>query len=259
MSLESIFEFLVEGTNLTILGFSTLCGVSFIGSLIAASLGLGGGLLNLAAMTLFLAPTVLIPIHAVVQIGSNGFRAFFMRRDILYSVIPAFAIGTLVGSFIGGKALFAMEIWVLQAILGVFVLYATWAPKFKSSSPGPLEFFGCGVFGGFATMFVGGTGPLVAPVVNAACKERQQVVSTHAILMTFQHFFKVILFGILGFTFGPYIPLLVGLISFGVCGTLVGKKVLDKLPERFFRIGLQTILTLLAVRLLYAALTTYFA
>jgi uncharacterized membrane protein YfcA len=256
---ESIVAFLVEGTTLTIAGFSALCGISFIGSFVAASLGLGGGLLVLAAMTLFLPPTVLIPIHAVVQIGSNGFRAFLMRRDILYSVIPAFVIGTLIGSYIGGKTLFALEIWVLQAILGVFVLYATWAPKFKSSNPGPANFFGCGVFGGFATMFVGGTGPLVAPFVNAACKERQQVVSTHASLMTFQHLFKVILFGVLGFSFGPYIPLLVGLVSFGVCGTIVGKKVLDKLPEKVFRIGLQTILTLLAARLLYAAATTYFA
>jgi uncharacterized membrane protein YfcA len=255
---ESIVAFLVEGTTLTIAGFSALCGISFIGSFVAASLGLGGGLLVLAAMTLFLPPTVLIPIHAVVQIGSNGFRAFLMRRDILYSVIPAFVIGKMIGSYIGGETLFALEIWVLQAILGVFVLYATWAPKFKSSNPGSAKFFGCGVFGGFATMFVGGTGPLVAPFVNAACKERQQVVSTHASLMTFQHLFKVILFGVLGFSFGPYIPLLVGLVGFGVCGTVVGKKVLDKLPEKVFRIGLQTILTLLAARLLYAAATTYF-
>ena len=257
--MESIIAFLVEGTTLTIAGFSALCGISFVGSFVAASLGLGGGLLVLAAMTLFLPPPVLIPIHAVVQIGSNGFRAFLMRREILYSVIPAFVVGTLIGSYIGGKTLFALEIWVLQAILGVFVLYATWAPKIKSSNPGLAKFFGCGVFGGFATMFVGGTGPLVAPFVNAACKERQQVVSTHASLMTFQHLFKVILFGVLGFSFGPFIPLLVGLVGFGVCGTIVGKKVLDKLPEKVFRIGLQTILTLLAARLLYAAATTYFA
>ena len=257
--MESIIAFLGEGTTLTIAGFSALCGISFVGSFIAASLGLGGGLLVLAAMTLFLPPTVLIPIHAVVQIGSNGFRAFLMRRDILYSVIPAFVIGTLIGSWLGGLTIFALETWVLQAVLGVFVLYATWAPKFKSSNPGPAKFFGCGVFGGFATMFVGGTGPLVAPFVNAACKERQQVVSTHASLMTFQHLFKVILFGVLGFAFGPYIPLLVGLVGFGVCGTIVGKKVLDKLPEKVFRIALQTILTLLAIRLLYAAATTYFA
>ena len=121
-----------------------------------------------------------------------------------------------------------------------------------------MKFFGCGVFGGFATMFVGGTGPLVAPFVNAACQERQLVVATHASLMTFQHLFKVILFGVLGFAFGPYIPLMVCLIGFGVCGTIIGRRVLDRLPEKTFRIALQTILTLLAASLLYAAWTNYF-
>ena len=178
---------MTEGTTLTLVGFSVLCGISFVGSFIAASLGLGGGLLVLATMTLFLPPTVLIPVHAVVQIGSNGFRALLMRREILTSVIPAFLLGTLLGSWLGGLTIFALEVWVLQSILGIFVLYATWTPKFRSSNPGPAKFFGCGVFGGFATMFVGGTGPLVAPFVNAACKERQQVVATHASLMTLQH------------------------------------------------------------------------
>jgi len=256
---ELFISLLTDGTTLNFAGFSALCGISFVGSFIAAGLGLGGGLLVLATMTLFLPPTVLIPVHAVVQIGSNGFRAFLMRRQILYSVIPAFLVGTLLGSWLGGLTIFALEVWLLQSILGVFVLYATWAPKFRSSNPGPMKFFGCGVFGGFATMFVGGTGPLVAPFVNAACKERQQVVATHASLMTFQHLFKVILFGVLGFAFGPYIPLMVGLIGFGVCGTIIGRRVLDRLPEKTFRIALQTILTLLAARLLYAAWTNYFA
>ena len=257
--MELFISLLTDGTTLNFAGFSALCGISFVGSFIAAGLGLGGGLLVLATMTLFLPPTVLIPVHAVVQIGSNGFRAFLMRRQILYSVIPAFLVGTLLGSWLGGLTIFALEVWLLQSILGVFVLYATWAPKFRSSNPGPMKFFGCGVFGGFATMFVGGTGPLVAPFVNAACKERQQVVATHASLMTFQHLFKVILFGVLGFAFGPYIPLMVGLIGFGVCGTIIGRRVLDRLPEKTFRIALQTILTLLAARLLYAAWTNYFA
>ena len=257
--MELFISILTDGTTLNFAGFSALCGISFVGSFIAAGLGLGGGLLVLATMTLFLPPTVLIPVHAVVQIGSNGFRAFLMRRQILYSVIPAFLVGTLLGSWLGGLTIFALEVWLLQSILGVFVLYATWAPKFRSSNPGPVKFFGCGVFGGFATMFVGGTGPLVAPFVNAACQERQQVVATHASLMTFQHLFKVILFGVLGFAFGPYIPLMVGLIGFGVCGTIIGRRVLDRLPERTFRIALQTILTLLAARLLYAAWTNYFA
>ena len=230
-----------------------------MGSLITAALGLGGGLLALATMTVVLSPTVLIPLHGIVQIGSNGFRAVLMRREILYRLAPAFIIGTLVGSYIGGHTVFALETWILQIILGLFVLYATWAPKFRSSDPAPAKFFGCGICGGFATMFIGGSGPLVAPFVNAACPTRQQFVATHATLMTFQHLFKVIIFGALGFAFGPYIPLLVGLLLFGALGTYAGRAVLDRLPEKVFRVGLQTILTLLALRLLYAAATTLMA
>ena len=255
--MDRIIEVLIAGTPLDIIGFSGLCGVSFLGSFIAASLGLGGGLLVLATMTLFLPPAVLVPLHGIVQVGSNGFRLWLMRRDALYTVAPAFIVGTLLGAWIGGKTVFALETWVLQMILGLFVLYATWAPSFTSRKPGPVKFLSVGIAGGFATMFVGGTGPLVAPFVKASCSVRQQVVSTQALLMTFQHLFKVIAFGLLGFGFGPYIPLLVGLIGFGMIGTWVGRKVLDKLPEKVFRIGLNVILTLLACRLLYAAVLAH--
>jgi len=254
--LESVLNLLIQGTELSLWGFAGLCGISFVGSLIAAALGLGGGLLVLATMTLVLSPTVLIPIHGIVQIGSNGFRAVLMRREILYRIAPAFLVGTLIGSYIGGQTVFALQTWVLQLILGLFVLYATWAPGFRSSNPGPAKFFGCGVVGGFVTMFIGGSGPLVAPFVYAACPTRQQVVATHATLMTFQHLFKVIVFGVLGFAFGPYIPLLVGLLLFGAIGTYAGRAVLNRLPEKVFRVGLRFILTLLAIRLLYAAAST---
>ena len=93
----------------------------------------------------------------------------------------------------------------------------------------------------------------MAPFVYAACPTRQQVVATHATLMTFQHLFKVVVFGTLGFAFAPYVPLLAGLLLFGAAGTYAGRAVLNRLPEKVFRIALRTILTLLALRLLYAA------
>jgi uncharacterized protein len=167
-------------------------------------------------------------------------------------------VGSLIGASVGGQAFVALETWVLQTVLGVFVLYASWAPGFRSSKPGPAKFFGLGVVGGFLTMFVGGTGPLVAPFVSAACERRHQMVATHASMMIFQHSFKVIAFAYLGFAFGSYIPLLAGLLAFGVVGTYGGRMVLNRLPEHLFRIVLRGFLTLLALRLLYAAATNYF-
>ncbi len=170
--MEAVVSLLTQGTDLTLWVFFGLCGISFVGSFIAAALGLGGGLLVLATMTLVLPPTVLVPLHGVVQIGSNGFRALLMSRSIVLTIVPAFIAGTLVGAVIGGHTIFALETWVLQLILGLFVLYATWTPGFRGGGTGRAKFFGIGAFTGFATMFVGGSGPLVAPFVSAACAQR---------------------------------------------------------------------------------------
>ena len=59
-----------------------------LGSLITASVGLGGGTLTLATMALLMSPTVLIPIHGVVQLGSNFGRALLLYREIIRGIIP---------------------------------------------------------------------------------------------------------------------------------------------------------------------------
>ncbi len=255
--MDQLIDLLIGEAGLQLGGFFLLCGVSFLGSFLTASLGIGGGVLVLATMAQILPPAVLIPIHGVVQLGSNVGRATLMRRNILTSIIPAFLIGTILGALLGAKLVFSLPTALLQTVLAVFILYAVWAPKFKASSPGKPTFFTVGFAATLITMFVGATGPLVAPFVGAACPERQQVVATHATLMTVQHGFKIIAFGTLGFAFGPYIPLLVGLIAFGFAGTWCGKHILLRVPEETFRTGLKIILTLLAFRLFYGAAQSY--
>jgi uncharacterized membrane protein YfcA len=73
--------------------------------------------------------------------------------------------------------------------------------------------------------------------------------------MTIQHVLKIVTFALLGFAFGPYIPLLIGLVSFSFLGSYAGKLALNRLPERIFRVALKAILTLLSVQLLYTALS----
>ena len=251
--MAELADFAVAGTGLGPWDFILLCGISFLGSFITAALGLGGGILVFATMALFLPPAALIPLHGVVQLGSNLGRTALLVRHVLYPIVPAFLAGTVLGAALGGQLVVSLPTPLLQAILAGFVLYATWAPKFQASAPGKRAFFAVGAVGTFATMFVGATGPLIAPFAAAACEERRQVVATHAMLMTIQHGFKILAFGLLGFAFGPYVLLLAGLLAFGFAGTGAGRLVLDRLPERVFRIGLKAILTLLALRLLYGA------
>lgn len=249
--MQQLQELLYLGIGLDAAEFIILCGVSFLGSFITVALGIGGGILVLAIMAQILPPAVLIPVHGVVQVGSNAGRLALMWREVLRNIIPYFLIGTILGAALGAKLVISLPTGILQLVLAIFILYAVWVPKFRSSAPGKNTFFAVGFGASLATMFVGATGVLVSTFVSAACPERQQYVATHAALMTLQHSLKVIAFGALGFAFGPYVPLLVALIIFGYMGTWIGKHVLLRVPEKAFRIGLKIILTLLAGRLMY--------
>ena len=248
---------LTESTSLDILSLAIMCAVSFVGSFIAASLGMGGGLLVIATMASFLPPQVLIPLHGIVQLGSNAGRAVIMRSHILKSVIPPFLIGTMIGVAIGVNLTMILSTALLQLMLGVFVFYATWGAKLNATHFGTKSFFGIGLFGALATMLVGATGALLAPFA-AVSKKRQEVIATHAAMMTVQHGFKIIAFIFMGLAFSPYIPLLIGMLVCGFAGTWVGKYTLDILPEQTFRIGFKSIITFLALRLIYSGITSLF-
>lgn len=88
---------------------------------------------------------------------------------------------------------------------------------------------------------------------------RHQFVSTHSVVMTIQHGLKIVSFAVLGFAFGPYVPLLVGLVLCSFIGSYAGKLALNRLPERLFRIALKTTLTILSLQLLYTAVSQLIA
>ena len=173
-----MIQFLLGGSGLDPWGFATLCGISFLGSFVTASMGIGGGGLVLATMALFLPPPVLIPLHGVVQLGSNIGRAALMARDVFLEIVPLFLFGTLLGALVGGQLVVTLPVTLLQTVLGMFILYSAWAPGFKAKRPTKRNFFLVGAVGTFLTMFIGATGPLITPFIAAACDKRQQVVAT---------------------------------------------------------------------------------
>jgi uncharacterized membrane protein YfcA len=78
-------------------------------------------------------------------------------------------------------------------------------------------------------------------------------------MMTIQHFIKVLIFGILGFQFGPYLPLIGAMLISGFFGTLVGRHFLTKAGGRYFKPVLNTILCLVAARLIWAGTVGFLA
>lgn len=100
-------------------------------------------------------------------------------------------------------------------------------------------------------MFVGASGAFVAAFLDPDRLGRHGVVATHAACMTVQHGLKVGAFAALGFPFLPWLPFLFAMIGVGFLGTLVGRRILDLVPDSRFALAFRILLTLLALRLLW--------
>ena len=253
--MDFIQEIIVSVPEISGSEFITLCLTSFFTSVISASFGLGGGLMLVTVMASILPPLAIIPVHGVIQLSSNLSRAMMMWRHIKLTWMMPFVIGTLIGATIGGQLVVAVPTHLLQGIIGLFILYSLWGPSMKAITSSWTTFIGIGAFASFVTMFVGGTGPLVAPFIRATTTERRMTVATHAAFMSWQHGIKILAFGLLGFAFSTYAPLVIVMILLSILGSWSGKTILTWMPEKVFRIAFNTVLALLATRLLYEALT----
>lgn len=237
--------------SLTVAG--ALMAISFLGSFITAAFGIGGGVVVLAVLASLLPPAALIPIHGVVQLGSNAGRTAIMRSHIDRATLAVFLIGTTVGVIIGALVVFELPPAIIQIAVGLFIL---WTIFFKPPAFLRHSAWIAGGFSSLLTMFFGATGPFVAAYIRTLNFEKMRHVATHAACMTAQHGLKVVAFGMLGFAFGPYLALIAGMIAFGFAGTLVGKRVLMKIDEALFKTALKTILIVLALRLVWAGATS---
>lgn len=233
---------------------AALMGISFLGSFITAAFGIGGGVVVLAVLATLLPPAALIPVHGVVQFGSNAGRTLIMRAHIDRAVLGVFLIGTLAGVILGGLLVVELPPAIVQIAVGAFIL---WTIFFKPPGFIRRSAMIAGGFSSFLTMFFGATGPFVASYLRTHGFAKMIHVATHAACMTAQHGLKIVAFGLLGFAFGPYIPLIAGMIGFGFLGTLAGRHVLMKIDEKIFNLALKSILILLALRLIWAGATSF--
>lgn len=230
-----------------------LVGISLLTSALTAAVGIGGGLTLLAVMATGMPVAALIPLHGVVQLGSNAGRVVVQRRNVAWIIAGWFLAGSLVGALLGGRFVVTLPDAYLKGAIGLFVLAIVWLPKPPVPVGSARGFAPVGLVTTFLTMFVGATGPFVAAATSRAGLDRHGVVGTTATLMTIQHALKIAVFGLLGFAYLPWAGLLVAMIASGFVGTLIGTALLHRLPERGFVLAFKVLLTLLALDLLRGA------
>jgi uncharacterized membrane protein YfcA len=241
---------------MTLLDGGLLVMASLVTSFITAAFGIGGGVVLLVFLALVLPPVALIPVHGIVQLGSNAGRACIMLKEVMWRPILPFVVGAMIGAGLGGMVVVQLPPWVVQLALGVFIIWAVFAklPPIQQR----YVLLG-GVVSSFLTMFFGATGNFIAAMVKSMNLDPVPHVATHSLMMTFQHLVKVLIFGLIGFQFGPYMILIFGMVISGFIGTVIGSRFLTKAGGRYFKPVLNTILFLAAARLIWAGVEGFLA
>ncbi len=239
--------------DIGLLLFAGLTFASFVTAFIGVFTGTAGGVILLALMALVMPPTVLVPVHTVVQLGSGISRTLIMWRYVMRAIVPPFIVGAVLGAAVGAKTFVALPTTSLQAIIGGFILLVTWMPNLGRLGAEKGRFAVLGFIATFLGVFVSATGTFLSPFIASAAPDRRNHVATQGALMIFVHIAKLVAFGFLGFAISAYLPLMAAMILAGAAGNWLGEVALAHTSEKRYRLMLKIFLTVLALQLLARA------
>ncbi len=224
-------------------------------SILSAIVGMGGGITLLAVMLLFLDPLVAIPLHATIQLVSNGTRAVAQRQHVNWGILWRYSLPLLPLGWLSLQLAQGIPPDVARALIGLFVLVATWRPAWflLGTHPGEtnpnLRFLALGGVVGVFNVTFGATGPLIAPFFLNLGLTRFAIIGTKAACQLTSHAVKIGVFGLAGFAFGQWAGLLGLLCLCVVVGTAVGTRILSVVSETAFVKLYRAILTAVSLYL----------
>lgn len=251
--MEAVLEWFVPA-GLPVWAVLVLIATACLTSAMTAALGIGGGVFLLAVLSMLLPAAAVIPLHGLVQLGSNANRAAFTAAHIRWRVLYWFAPGVVLGAVLASFLLIELPSSLLQLSIAGFILLLCWGPAIPKVVTGPVGTFFAALGTTFLSHFVGATGPLVASFIKQQQQgQRQATVATFAAVMTLQHAPKALVYSAAGFVFQEWLGLALAMILAGVVGTKLGLNVLHKTSDYHFTQIFNVLLTLLALRLIWQA------
>ena len=224
----------------------------FVTATISGILGMAGGVTLLGVMTALLPAPVVVPLHGIVQLASNSTRTWAFRRHVRWSILFTFMAPAVVGVAIAANIWGDLKLTWFRAWIGAFILaFLVWRRyKPKLRNPPVWSYAVLGLAAGLLAIFVGATGPFLAPFFLRDDFTNEQVIATKAVCQTWLHLLKIPAFLALSFDYTPYASALVALITAVIGGTYLGKHLLSTISKDRFVFWFQWVLAILAAYLI---------
>ena len=229
-------------------------GTAFLSSIF----GMLGGVILMGILVTIMPVSQAMVLHGLIQLTSNGYRAWLNRKDINWSIISTLIIGNIIA--LVGLVFVAFVPDRITVLLALGLLpYIAWAlPKNAALdvTKKPVGLF-AGMVVVTTNLLAGVGGPLLDIFFQRVDMTRHQVVATKAIAQSLGHLSKIIFFGSLSASASiedwPMLWLLLAAMVASVIGTTFGKKILDTIKDAtFFTWTQRILLTVGAVLIVHA-------
>lgn len=206
-------------------------------STLAAVTGFGGAAVLLPVLALVFGVRAAVPILTVAQLIGNGSRVWFNRGELQWSVVGWFALGGVPMALLGGYLFATAPLPALTRLLGAFLLLVVVWRHLRPSRPKPFPvqaFAGIGAGASFLSALLGSVGPIMAPFFLAFGLVKGAYIGTEALSTVVMHVTKLVAYRQASVLPASAIWAGVALGPLMVLGSLLGKRIVDRLPERAF-------------------------
>lgn len=239
---------MIEWSDLPIIGI-VAAGSAFVGSVA----GSGGSTVLLPVLVLYYGIRDAVPILTIANFSANVSRMVINRREIVFPVVGWFVLGSFPMSVLGAWVFIVADATLLTRLLGALLLaVVAWRhlrprPAIKRAA---ISFWPVGAVCGFLEGVMGTVGPLMAPFFLAYGLMRNAYIGTDALATVAMQGTKLAVFGNAQVLSPGLIVAGLTLIPFMIAGTVVGKRVLERVPERVFTILIEGMLVVAGLNFL---------
>jgi len=213
-------------------------------SILSGVVGMAGGMILMAALTLLASVPAAMMLHGVTQTGSNGSRAWFLRAHIRWRMLPPYLLGAALCVGVFSLLAFVPERGLVLILVGLFPWLGRVMPAIERldvERTGPA--IACGAIVTAAQLLAGASGPLLDVFFLRSALTRHQIVATKAVTQTIGHLTKLGYYGTLLLLAGGLesvtadFPawLFIVVVPTALLGTRIGTRILDRLDEAQFR------------------------
>jgi uncharacterized protein len=227
-----------------------LSGGAFLASTLASVAGFGGSAVLLPALVLVFGVRDAIPILTVAQLIGNSSRVWFNQREIDLPVVGWFALGGVPAALVGGFLFASAPLTFLTRLLGFFLIAVVVYRHAGKASTLRVPLRGFAILGAafsFLSALLGSIGPIMIPFFLAYGLVKGAFIGTEALATVVMHLTKLVAYGSSAILTIHSITVGLALGSIMILGSFVGKKILDRLPERIFILLIESTLLIAGI------------